>query len=80
MTQHLFIVSRTHPHLYQYLARTFSKELDVEVFVDRRRGSRREQPERRAVGRGDRRIADRRTAAQVGHDLRALGYAFVRQS
>jgi len=78
MGRHLFIVSRRYPQLYEYLARTFTAELDVEVLVDRREGDRRGEGGRRTMLRGERRSAERRSARQVGEDLRALGYAFVR--
>ncbi len=79
MDRHLFIVSRLHPQLYKYLTGAFAPERDVEVIVDRRESARRAGADRRATPRGDRRIADRRTAGRVSEELRALGYAFVRQ-
>ena len=80
MGRHLFIVSRHSPRLYEYLSRTFAPEPDVEVLVDRREGQRRASGERRAVDRGDRRAAERRSARQVSEDLREFGYAFVRHA
>lgn len=78
MGRHLFIVSRQSPQLYEYLAHAFAPELDVEVVVDRREGDRRGEGDRRTAPRGDRRVAERRSARQVSEDLRALGYVFVR--
>ena len=78
MGRHLFIVSRQHPQLYAYLARTFAAELDVEVLVDRRAGDRRGEGGRRTMPRGERRSAERRSAREVSEAVRALGYAFVR--
>lgn len=80
MGRHLFIVSRQYPQLYEYLARNFAAERDVEVLVDRREGDRRGEGDRRTMPRGDRRIAERRSARQASEDLRALGYVFVRHA
>jgi len=77
MGRHLFIVSRQSPHLYKYVVRAFAPELDVVVLVDRREGDRRGEGDRRTIPRGDRRVAERRSARQVSEDLRALGYVFV---
>jgi hypothetical protein len=79
MPRHLCIVSRHSPQLYDYLIRSFSGEPEVEVLVDRRKGSRRGTGTRRAAPARERRVADRRSAPQASGDLRALGYAFVRQ-
>jgi len=78
MAPHLFIVSRHQPDLYSYLSREFAEEGDVQVLLDRRQGERRQLGERRRVARGDRRATDRRLQAEVGGQIRQLGYAFVR--
>jgi hypothetical protein len=72
---HLFIVSRREPQLFDYLAREFASEDDVQVILDRRIG------ERRKTGGtypNERRRADRRTLAHVPRQVGTLGYAFVR--
>ena len=78
MSQHLFIVSRQQPDLYSYLAKEFCEEPEVRVILDRRQGERRQHPDRRGSERSDRRHADRRGHSEVGNQLSALGYAFVR--
>jgi len=73
---HLFIVARSEPELYGYLARQFAGEHDVQVIVDRRVGERRSA--RRGEADVERRQRDRRARLQVAQELSSLGYAFVR--
>lgn len=72
---HLFIVSRGEPQLYDYLAREFAGEDDVQVILDRRMGERRSASGTHTV---ERRQADRRTLTHVPRQVSTLGYAFVR--
>jgi hypothetical protein len=75
VSAHLFIVSRVEPQLFDYLAREFASEDDVQVILDRRIGERRKSTRTRPV---ERRQADRRTLAHVPRQIGSLGYAFVR--
>jgi hypothetical protein len=43
MARHLFIVSRHHLELYNYLRERFASDTNVEVILDRRVGQRRER-------------------------------------
>ena len=79
MSSHLFIVSRQQPDLYSYLAREFSGEPEVHVILDRRKGDRRRQADRRTAEATDRRQqSERRGNGDIGGQLSTLGYAFVR--
>ena len=77
MTRHYFIVARDQTSLFEYLARQFASEENVEVFLDRRSGR-----DRRVVN-GDRDTVERRGTARrhqpfVDTQLRSLGYAMFR--
>lgn len=72
--RHLFIVSRVHPSLFEYLREQFSPEADVEIILDRRRAERRRA--REAFG-FDRRRTDRRTRPEVDAELRSASHVFV---
>jgi len=77
VARHLFIVSRQSPDLYAYLSQEFSSEPDVTVILDRRQHERGAgEPE--AAGLAERRQGDRRVKTEIGTQLSALGYAFVR--
>jgi len=75
--QGLLIVSRDEPGLYQHLARELAGRPNVQVFLDRRRGERR-QPG--GVKVPDRRRADRRSGPEADAMLRSVGYAIVAQA
>ena len=75
MIAHLFIVSRREPQLFDYLAREFASEDDVQVILDRRIGERRRASGTHPV---ERRHADRRMLTHVPRQVGTLGYAFVR--
>jgi hypothetical protein len=74
MTRHLFVVSRHHADLWQYLRDHFATEPDVEVILDRRRGERRRHAA--AIG-ADRRARDRRSRRYVDAALRSESHAFL---
>ena len=74
MTRHLFLVSRHHPDLYDYMREHFVTEPDVEVILDRRRAQRR----RRAMAvTGERRSGERRTRSRLDAEIRTETYAFL---
>jgi len=76
MARHLFIVSREHPRLYEYLVARFQDDANVSVIVDRRAA------DRRAPGSGvfsgtDRRSRDRRQPIPPHDDLRLRSHRIV---
>ena len=75
MARHLFIVSRQHPRLYEYLVERFRDDSKVTVLVDRRSGERR----RAAPDRADeeRRAAERRQDRPVDDNLNIRSHLIV---
>ena len=67
MARFLFIVARQLPLVYDHLRQQFGVEPNVQVIVDRRKGT----PAERGPG-------ERRHRAVVDEQLRSMGYAFVR--
>jgi hypothetical protein len=74
MSRYLFIVSRQHEALHEYLVHRFSGDENVEVFLDRRRRDRRQ---RDIPGALDRRRADRRQRPEIDEELRRRSVAIV---
>jgi hypothetical protein len=66
MARHLFIVSRAHGLLYEYLIERFADDPNVEVILDRRVGERRQSNQAR---REDRRRGDRRAQVRLDDDI-----------
>jgi hypothetical protein len=76
MARHLFIVSREHPKLYEYLVARFQEDENVELIIDRRVGERRRAP-RVSLGAGERRSGDRRQPVPAHDDLRVRSHRIV---
>jgi len=74
MGRTLFVVSRRHPDLYDYLRERFASDSAVEVIADRRVSERR----REQVPRDDeRRRADRRRRPEVEVELQTRSHAII---
>ena len=58
MAQHLFIVSRQHARLYDYLVERFQDDKNVQVILDRREEAERREAERESEDRRQRQIAN----------------------
>jgi hypothetical protein len=71
---HLFIVSRQHPDLYEYLRGRLTADGDVRVIADRRLGERRRKS---APAAAERRRADRRSRPEIDEQLRHHAQAIV---
>ena len=71
---HLFIVSRQHHDLYDYLCSRLSGNGDVRIIVDRRLGERRR---RAAPAAAQRRRAERRVRPEITAQLRLHSHAIV---
>ena len=76
MARHLFIVSREHPRLYEYLVARFQDDRNVQVIIDRRVSERRalEAEER---SERERRARDRRQPIPAHDDLRLRSHRIV---
>ena len=74
MGRNLFVVSRRHPDLYEYLRERFATDPAVEVILDRRLGQRRRSQEVRPV---DRRRAERRKRPEVETELQTRSHAII---
>lgn len=70
MVQYLIIVARDQPDLYEYLAKQFFGDGEVEVLMDRRQRIQAHEPERRR--------ADRQPRKRFTDGLRSLGVAVTR--
>jgi hypothetical protein len=75
MARHLFIVSRQHPRLYEYLVERFRDDSKVTVLVDRRSGERRRSVPDRAEE--ERRAAERRQGRPVDDNLNVRSHLIV---
>src|SRR5262247_3820824 len=73
-SMHLFIVSRQHHDLYDYLSSRLSGNSDVRIIVDRRLGERRR---RAAPAAAQRRRAERRVRPEITAQLRLHSHAIV---
>jgi hypothetical protein len=71
---HLFIVSRQHQDLYEYLRARLSADGDVRVIIDRRLGERRRKS---APAAAERRRTDRRSRSEIDEQLRRHSHAIV---
>src|SRR5215510_14173013 len=71
---HLFIVSRQHHDLYDYLCSRLSGNGDVRIIVDRRLGERRR---RAAPAAAQRRRVERRVRPEITEQLRLHSHAIV---
>ncbi len=74
MSRHLFIVSRDHPDLYDYLTERFAGDPKVLVILDRRMGERRRETVSVPVNR---QRADRRHRPEIDLEIRTRSYAIV---
>ena len=77
MPRHIFVVSRAHRELFEYLAHQFAEDKNVKVILDRRVGerrlegvARREEGERRAGN-------NRRTRPWVDEELRFRSHSVI---
>lgn len=75
MTELLFLVSRSHPHILSHLSHEFVGG-DVHVLIDRRHGERRRAAHGARVAR-ERRARERRTRRATDVELRSIGYSIV---
>jgi len=75
MARHLFIVSRHHRDLHDYLVTRFEGDAKVEVILDRRRGERRRRG--RNGSAADRRRHDRRVHRDVDAELRERSHVIL---
>jgi hypothetical protein len=71
---HLFIVSRQHHDLFEYLRERLTADGDVRVLSDRRLGERRRKS---APAAAERRRADRRSRPEIDEQLRVHSHAIV---
>lgn len=74
VASYLFIVSRRHSELYDYLGERFSEDRNVEVILDRRVGERRA---RTMLIQVERRRSDRRERPEIDEELHSRPYAVV---
>ena len=74
MGRNLFVVSRRHPDLYEYLRERFASDPSVEVIFDRRLGQRRRSQEPHGA---ERRRSDRRRRPEVEAELQIRSHAII---
>jgi len=74
MPVHLFIISRQHNDLYDYLRERLAGDGDVRVIKDRRLGARRRKA---APAAAERRRAERRSRPEIDEQLRVRSHAIV---
>jgi hypothetical protein len=74
MARNVFVVSRRHPDLYEYLRERFASDQAVEVILDRRIGQRRRA---RRPPDTERRRADRRSRPEVEAELETRSHAII---
>lgn len=74
MRRTLFVVSRRHPDLYEYLRERFASDTAVEVILDRRLMQRRQEQGRYET---ERRRADRRQRIEVETELQLRSHAII---
>lgn len=70
MARTLFIVSRRHPDLYEYLKERFASDDQVEVILDRRAGAARQAGAERGA-------EERRCHPEVDTELESRSHAVV---
>lgn len=71
----LFLVAWDRPDLWDYLRRWFSGIENVQVVLDRRRGTQRQRVQ---VHAADRRRSDRRRQTDLDDELRSDGFVITR--
>lgn len=74
MGRNLFVVSRRHPDLFQYLRERFSSDSAVEVILDRRVAQRRQY---QAPHDTERRRAERRQRPEIEIELQTRSHAII---
>ena len=74
MPTYLFIVSRQHPDLFDYLRERFAEDTNVRVIRDHRLGERRRQA---APSAAERRRAERRSRPEIDEQLLVRSHAIV---
>lgn len=74
MGRNVFVVSRRHPDLYEYLRERFASDQAVEVILDRRVGQRRGSQKAHET---ERRRADRRRRPEVELELQTRSHAII---
>jgi len=74
MARNLFVVSRRHPDLYEYLRERFAGDSAVEVILDRRIGQRRRH---QAPHGAERRRTERRQRPEVEAELQTRSHAII---
>jgi hypothetical protein len=72
--RYLFIVSRMHPDLFEYLREHFVDAPEVQVILDRRNGQRRQSS---MLVMPERRRADRRTRPEIDARLASESHVFL---
>ena len=78
MPRHIFVVSRHHPELYEYLSDRFQQDTNVRVILDRRRGERRRSPGIGPPPQGERRWRlERRVRRSVDEELRTRSHSII---
>ena len=77
MPRHIFVVSRYHSELYEYLTKRFQQDTNVRVILDRRRADRR-QTQGPPPPEGERRWRlERRTRTTVDEELRSRSHTII---
>jgi hypothetical protein len=74
MARNVFVASRRHPDLYEYLRERFATDQAVEVILDRRIGQRRRAQKPPGT---ERRRADRRRHPEVEVELETRSHAII---
>ena len=74
MPTYLFIVSRLHPDLFDYLCERFAEDPNVRVIGDQRLGERRRHA---AASAAERRRAERRSRPEIDEQLLVHSHAIV---
>jgi hypothetical protein len=74
MARTVFVVSRRHPDLYDYLRERFASDTAVEVVLDRRLADRRR---RQSSYPAERRRGDRRRRPEVEVELQTRSHAII---
>ena len=76
MPRHIFVVSRAHRELFEYLSQQFADDKNVKVILDRRVGERRLEATRREEGERRAR-SNRRTRPSVDEELRFRSHSVI---
>jgi hypothetical protein len=74
MGRTVFVVSRRHPDLYQYLRERFASDTAVEIILDRRVSQRRQRHTSHHV---ERRRVERRQRPEVEQELETRSHAII---